>query len=177
VLRLATCIAHLWQSSATILMVTLQDAIYSDIVYRNCRWGEQEQPLIFSGIFHHVGVACRNIEQEALSLLALGYATEGPAITDPIQKVRVQFFVGGGPRVEMIEPIDQTSPVSGLLKRGTKFYHLAYEVADLDRIVEFMETQGYRAVGAAAPAAAFQMRRIIFLMAKSGVLVELIEAR
>lgn len=130
----------------------------------------------FPGTFHHVGVACRSIQDETASIVALGYAAEGSATEDPIQKVRVQFFSGAGPRIELIEPTSQESPVFGLLKRGTKFYHLAYEVGDFDGAVGAVESNGFRAVGPAAPAAAFGMRRIIFLMAKSGMLIELIEA-
>jgi methylmalonyl-CoA/ethylmalonyl-CoA epimerase len=126
--------------------------------------------------FHHIGLACRRIEDDAAVLEALGYASEGPAIVDPNQKVRVQFFTGGGPRVELIEPTEPDSPVSGILKRGTKFYHLAYEVTEFEQAVDDFAARGFRAVGPAMPAAAFQMRRIVFLMSGSGVLIELIEA-
>ena len=130
-----------------------------------------------AGEFHHVGVACRRIEDEAALLAATGYDPEGPVIEDPIQKVRLQFFAGAGPRLELIEPMAPDSPVSGLLKRGTRFYHLAYEVSDFDRKLSEMETSGFRAVGPSAPAVAFGMRRIVFVMSPSGLLVELIEGR
>lgn len=130
----------------------------------------------FPGTFHHVGVACRSIQDETASIAPLGYVAEGSATEDPIQKVRVQFFSGVSPRIELIEPTSQESPVFGLLKRGTKFYHLAYVVDDFDGAVGAAESNGFRAVGPAAPAVAFGMRRIIFMMAKSGMLIELIEA-
>jgi len=88
--------------------------------------------VIFPGSFHHIGMACRNIETEMADLDAIGYRAEGPPVADPIQRVRVQFFAGQGPRIELIEPTSPDSPVVGLLKRGTKFYHLAYVVNDLD---------------------------------------------
>jgi methylmalonyl-CoA/ethylmalonyl-CoA epimerase len=121
-------------------------------------------------------LACRRIEDEAGTLEALGYASEGPPVADPIQKVRVQFFAGAGPRIELIEPTDPTSPVSGILKRGTKFYHLAYEVSGFEQSVAQFTDTGFIPVAPAAPAAAFGMRRIVFLMSRTGVLVELIEA-
>jgi methylmalonyl-CoA/ethylmalonyl-CoA epimerase len=129
-----------------------------------------------SSSFHHIGLACRRIEDDAGVLEAMGYASEGPAVTDPVQKVRVQFFSGPGPRIELIEPAEATSPVSGLLKRGTKFYHLAYEVDGFEQSVEGFKDKGFHPVGPAAPAAAFGMRRIVFLMSRTGVLIELIEA-
>src|SRR3954453_808034 len=82
--------------------------------------------------FHHVGMACRRIAAELPELAVMGYVPEGPLITDPIQQVRIQFVTGGGPRVELIEPAGPQSPVDGVLKRGSKFYHLAYEVERLE---------------------------------------------
>jgi len=134
-----------------------------------------EASLVFPGTFHHIGLACRSIEDEAAGVAAIGYAAEGPPIDDPIQKVRVQFFAGTGPRIELIEPVAADSPVSGIVKRGTKFYHLAYEVKDFDGAIDILGGHGFRAVGPAAPAVAFGMRRIVFLMSKTGMLLELIE--
>ncbi|MGY3469095.1 hypothetical protein ACVW0I_005966 [Bradyrhizobium sp. LM6.11] len=82
--------------------------------------------------FHHLGMACRNIEAELPELAIAGYSPEGPVFEDPIQQVRIQFVSGGGPRLELIEPAGAQSPVEGILKRGGKFYHLAYEVSQLD---------------------------------------------
>ena len=48
----------------------------------------------FRGVFHHIGLACARIDAEIESLALIGYANEGPPIEDPIQKVRVQFFLG-----------------------------------------------------------------------------------
>src|SRR5688500_6185512 len=78
----------------------------------------------FPGTFHHIGLACRNIDSEIPGLLLLGYRAEGGAVEDPQQQVRVQFFTGGGPRIELIEPTTSGSPVTGLIKRGTRFHHL-----------------------------------------------------
>jgi glyoxalase/bleomycin resistance protein/dioxygenase superfamily protein len=133
--------------------------------------------LIFAGVFHHIGMACRSIENEPAGLIAIGYAAEGPPILDPIQKVRVQFFSGTGPRIELVEPAGPESPVSGILKRGAKFYHLAYEVQDFDETVGILEKDAFRSIAPASPAAAFGMRRIVFMMSKTGTLLELIEMR
>jgi methylmalonyl-CoA/ethylmalonyl-CoA epimerase len=130
--------------------------------------------MSFTGAFHHVGLACRSIAEEAPAISRLGYRSEGPPIEDPVQKVRVQFFSGAGPRIELIEPAAADSPVSGILKRGTKFYHLAYEVEDIDRAVSELEAASFRPLGAAAPAQAFDMRRIIFMMSATGTMIELI---
>src|SRR5688500_1202145 len=129
----------------------------------------------FPGTFHHVGLACRNIDSEMPGLLLLGYRAEGGAVEDPLQQVRVQFFAAGGPRIELVEPTTSGSPVAGLIKRGTRLYHLAYEVPDFDAAITELERERFRCVSSPAPAAAFGMRRIVFLLSDTGMLIELIE--
>ncbi len=128
------------------------------------------------GAFHHIGLACRAMADEYAQLAILGYAAESEPIADPIQKVRVQFFSGGGPRIELVEPASDDSPVRGWLKRGAKLYHMAYEVADLEVSMRQLEAQEFRAIIEPVPAIAFGMRRIVFLMSPSLYLIELIEA-
>src|SRR3954447_26054850 len=105
--------------------------------------------------FHHVGMACRDIAAELPDLAVVGYRPEGPVFEDPIQQVRIQFVSGGGPRLELIEPAGAQSPVAGVLKRGSKFYHLAYEVERLDEAVEHLKSSNFNPVAAPAPATAF----------------------
>ena len=132
----------------------------------------------FCGAFHHIGLACDRIEAEIESLALIGYANEGPPVEDAIQKVRVQFFSGSdrSPRIELIEPTASDSPVRGILKRGTKFYHLAYEVTHFDDAINLLESNEFRCVAPPAPAVAFGMRRIVFMISPTLTLLELIEA-
>ncbi|MFB6416316.1 MULTISPECIES: VOC family protein [Bradyrhizobium] len=127
--------------------------------------------------FHHVGMACRNIAAELPELAVAGYSPEGPMFEDQIQQVRIQFVSGGGPRLELIEPAGAESPVAGVLKRGSKFYHLAYEVARLDEAIACFRAQQYLPVSSPAPAVAFDKRRIVFLASATLTLIELIEAK
>jgi Glyoxalase/Bleomycin resistance protein/Dioxygenase superfamily len=132
----------------------------------------------FRGVFHHIGLACDRIEAEIESLALIGYANEGPPVEDPIQRVRLQFFSasGGSPRLELIEPTTPDSPVRGILRRGTKFYHLAYEVPHLDDSISLLETNEFRCLAPPAPAVAFGMRRIVFMISPTLTLLELIDA-
>ena len=121
-------------------------------------------------------MACRNIAAELPELAIIGYTLEGPLIEDPIQQVRIQFVTGGGPRIELIEPITVQSPIHGTLKRGGKFYHLAYEVDQLDQAVDHFRSSNFYPVASPAPAAAFGMRRIVFMASATLTLIELIES-
>src|SRR5215213_8053394 len=129
----------------------------------------------FPGTFHHIGLACRNIDSEKPGLLLLGYTAEGGPVEDPLQQVRLQFFAGGGPRIELVEPTTSGSPVSRLIKRGTRLYHLAYQVPDFEGAMAELEREHFRCVSSPAPAAAFGMRKIVFLLSDTGMLIELIE--
>lgn len=126
--------------------------------------------------FHHVGMACRNIAAELPELALIGYGLEGPQYQDPIQQVLIQFIVGGGPRLELIQPANPQSPVNGVLKRGSKFYHLAYEVDFLEMEIDKFKSKKFFPIAPPAPAVAFEMRRIVFLASETFTLIELIES-
>ena len=127
--------------------------------------------------FHHVGMACRNINAELPELALLGYHPEGSQVQDPIQQVFIQFVTGGGPRLELIQPANPLSPVNGVLKRGSKFYHLAYEVDQFEIAIDQFKSKAFFPVAPPAPAIAFGMRRIVFLTSETFTLIELIEAK
>lgn len=127
------------------------------------------------GEFHHLGWVCRNIDQESVVLALAGYKAEGPVFEDPIQKVYGQFMIGGGPRVELLCPMEKDSPLSDYLKRGIKVYHHAYEVKGVDKVVEHLIVQGCKVAVKPTPAVAFNMRRITFLVMRNLYLLELIE--
>ena len=56
--------------------------------------------------FHHIGIACRDIEKTKPFYLMMGY-TASPVVEDPLQHVRICFLEkGGAPRLELLEPAD-----------------------------------------------------------------------
>jgi methylmalonyl-CoA/ethylmalonyl-CoA epimerase len=126
--------------------------------------------------FHHVGVACRDIEAEARHFAALGYVTEGRPFEDPVQGVRGIFMAGQAPRVELLAALSTTPSgvLAPWLDRGTKLYHLAYVVSDLEEGIEMMRKRRGKLVVPPVPAVAFGGRAIAFLMLPNSLLIELI---
>ena len=55
--------------------------------------------------FHHLGIASEFLEGDARAYAALGYEPEGAEFVDEIQGVRGLFLTGGGPRLELLEPL------------------------------------------------------------------------
>ena len=126
--------------------------------------------------FHHLGVACRSVDAELQSWVRLGYQPEGEVFEDPIQKIRGVFVVGCGPRLELLEPAGEGSPVAGYLERGVKFYHQAFTAMHFDDALDGLRRIGAKLVAGPSPAVAFDGRRIAFVMAPGMQLIEIIEA-
>ncbi|HEY3857324.1 MAG TPA: VOC family protein [Verrucomicrobiae bacterium] len=126
-------------------------------------------------LFHHIGVACLDLDSETRRLAALGYAVEGDDFSDTIQGVRGRFLNGGGPRLELLSPLSEAGVLTPWLKSGVKLYHLAYQTKELDGEIARMRSAGAKIVVAPVPAVAFEKRRIAFLMMPNMLLTELIE--
>ena len=124
--------------------------------------------------FHHVGVACRELDHDEGLFRALGYKREGPDWDDEIQGVRARFLTGAGPRIELVCNLEGRSVLTSVLKSGTKFYHVAYEVADLDGASATLASLGGKQVAGPMPGIAFGMRVLCFFMMPNLMLVELI---
>jgi methylmalonyl-CoA/ethylmalonyl-CoA epimerase len=128
--------------------------------------------------FHHVGVAVKSMER------ALGYYVGVfgfEQISDPIdvepEHVRVCFVrAEPGLLIELVEGVDEHSPVRELLERpGAGTYHICYQVDDLDRAVHELRTRRCR------PFKQFEVdtdgpKRFAFLLTPDRQLFELCEA-
>ena len=63
------------------------------------------------------------------------------------------FVEGLGPRLELLAPLEGSTVLDPWLRGGSRMYHLAYEVADLDAAVAAAEARrrsaglGARSVG------------------------------
>ena len=125
--------------------------------------------------FHHVGVACRDLQVEMERLAPLGYVLEGSFFIDETQGVEGAFLVGGGPRLEILRPLHGQGVLTPWLKTGTKLYHLAYAVGDqLQEEASALRKQGAKMVVPPVAATAFGGAEICFLMMPNMLLVELI---
>jgi len=127
--------------------------------------------------FHHIGLACRDMARDRRDHELLGYRAEGDVFEDPQQRIRGLFMTLGSMRVELLEPLDEDSPLGAYLKRGIKIYHQCFSCPDIERAIRALESQGARLVSPAKPAVAFENRRIAFLLLPSQMLIELVEDR
>ena len=90
---------------------------------------------------NHIGIAVKSIS-EALPIYkdVFGIGYEGEEIV-PSQKVKVAFLLVGNTRIELLEPIDETSAIAKFIEtKGEGIHHLALEVTSIkDRIAELKE--------------------------------------
>lgn len=127
--------------------------------------------------FHHIGVAVKDINKTAAIYKDGGYhASE--IIFDPIQHVDICWLTKDGmPTVELLAPIDESSPQCKILeKNGVTPYHTCYVVEDIDRAVEDLRKQKYVLVSKPVEAVAIHNCRVAFLHHRHIGLIELVEA-
>jgi len=96
-------------------------------------------------IFHHLGIATRNIEKCASVYSKLGYSISHIKI-EPSQNVKICFLSKeGSPLLELVEPLNNDTPVSNIVKNsGTTPYHTCYKVENLKQSLEELEELNFR---------------------------------
>ena len=96
---------------------------------------------------HHIGIIVKDIQK---SLGELGKYFEFKETTIPTlvksQKVNVCFLKSSDVYIELIEPIDDDSPVKSMAESGGGFHHLCFEVDDIFEEIKKAENNGARII-------------------------------
>ena len=127
--------------------------------------------------FHHIGVAVKDISATATVYVAGGYR-QSEVIFDPEQNVNICWLTKDGmPVVELLEPVNDTSPVNKTLeKNGVTPYHTCYVVDDIDIAVKELRKMKYVIVSIPVEAVAIHCCKVCFLYNKNIGLIELVES-
>ena len=127
--------------------------------------------------FHHVGVAVKSIEATAAVYVCAGYK-KSDIVYDPIQNVNICWLTrDDAPIVELLAPVDETSPVCKTLeKNGVTPYHCCYVVESLEEAVKQLRKEKFVLTSKPEPAVAFCGSRVCFLYNRDVGLIELVEA-
>lgn len=134
--------------------------------------------MISSARFHHIGVAVVSIEKCSPFYSSMGYTVSEPVI-EPIQKVRVAYARRDGfPTVEMLEPIDESSPAAKVISRnGNSPYHVCYEVNDIKGFISQMRKQGFMPLGKPIPGHGLDDALMAFCYNKDVGLIQVMETK
>jgi methylmalonyl-CoA/ethylmalonyl-CoA epimerase len=130
-------------------------------------------------ILHHIGIVVDSVEKHQLRYTQyFGLTALGPAVTDPIQRVRIQFLRDDrGTLLELIEPAGENSTVSGFLAKGGGLHHVCYEVDDIESTLSSAEQERAICVCRPVPAVALELRRVCFVVYPDLGLVEFLERK
>lgn len=125
--------------------------------------------------FHHIGVACRNIEKEKALYYLLGYSPEGDEFIDKAQGIRGQFITAPSqPRLELLENLDGFETLTPYLKTNTKLYHIGYYVPDFNKAKSILRNYGANFVSPPKDSVYFG-KRICFSFLPNMQMIELME--
>ena len=111
---------------------------------------------------HHVGIVVPKI-QDSLGEITkyLKFETIGLPTRVGSQKVNICFLKIGDLFLELIEPIEESSPIAEFAKKGGGIHHLCFEIKDIRKQVKEMSKKG--AVVVVQPVEGFDSRLIAFL--------------
>jgi len=128
--------------------------------------------------FHHIAVACHDIEKTAKKYELFGYR-QGPIVYDDIQQVNVCFLDAVGmPSLELISSDNEKNPVKKILdKNGVIPYHFCFITENLEDGIHHLMNEGFIRVSEPAEAIAIDKRKIAFMYSPDSGLIELIEGK
>lgn len=123
----------------------------------------------------HIGIAVKDLAvSNVLFEKLLGvpsYKTEEVAS----EGVRTSFFKSGPNKIELLEAINDESPIANFLdKKGEGVHHIAFAVGDLEKEIERLKQEGFKILPG-FPKNGADNKIVAFLHPKetNGVLVEL----
>ncbi|AZN72332.1 methylmalonyl-CoA epimerase [Georhizobium profundi] len=129
------------------------------------------------GRLNHVAIAVPNIAAaSAIYRETLGADVSEPqSLTD--HGVTVVFVDLGNTKVELLEPLGESSPIAAFLEKNPSggMHHICYEVEDIFKARDHLIKEGARVLGDGKPKLGAHGKPVLFLHPKDfcGTLVEL----
>ena len=128
---------------------------------------------------HHIGKVVENINKaQKYYELTLGLKARSKPVIDPIQRVEVVFIETGHGQdltIELIRPLDETSPVHKFLEKGGGYHHLCFEVDDIQKSIKDFKKRGALILGEPVPGKGHSDRTTVWIFTPAKDLIELVE--
>lgn len=128
---------------------------------------------------HHFGFLVEDLAEGADHFAnTFGFQVESDRIDDVRQTAGVQFLrlPGAEHWIELVTPLGEGSKLRGALERGVTLHHLCFECSDIDAAQAQLRANGCFPLGPPVPGAAYDGRKIVWMMDRVKGLIELVEA-
>lgn len=116
--------------------------------------------------FHHVGLGVVSIARADPAARPVVNRTEGVAMA---------FVELNGVMVELLEPLDESSPIANRVAHGPALLHLCFEVDRLDDALAAARGAGFHRLSAPTVVPEWDGRRLVWVFSRDLGLVELVE--
>ena len=131
------------------------------------------------GKLNHVAIAVPNVENAASKYKDMLGAKVSDIIELPDQGVKTIFVNLNNTKIELIEPLGESSPIESYLKRKPDggMHHICYEVQNINDACKKLTDNGATILGSGKPSIGAHGKPVIFLHPKNfnGTLIELEE--
>ena len=129
------------------------------------------------GRLNHVAIAVASLDRSAaLYRDMLGARVSAPQ-PEPAHGVTVVFVELPNTKVELLEPLGETSPIAAFLAKNPSggMHHVCYEVDDIHAARDELKAKGARVLGDGDPKIGAHGKPVLFLHPKDfdGTLVEI----
>ena len=132
------------------------------------------------GRINHIAIAVPDIRAAMAQWQARTGAEISAIQTLPEHGVHVAFIQAENGKVELLEPIDSTSPIAKFLEKNPDggMHHICFDVEDLIGSRDRLVAEGGRVLGGEEPRIGAHGKQVIFIHPKdlSGTLIELQQA-
>ena len=132
------------------------------------------------GRINHIAIAVPDIRAAMAQWQARTGAEISAIQTLPEHGVHVAFIQAENGKVELLEPIDSTSPIAKFLEKNPDggMHHICFDVKDLIASRDRLVAEGGRVLGGEEPRIGAHGKPVIFIHPKdlSGTLIELQQA-
>ncbi len=129
------------------------------------------------GRVNHVAIAVPDLASAAASYRATLGATVTEPQALPEHGVTVVFVTLPNTKVELLEPLGETSPIAAFLAKNPSggMHHICYEVEDILAARDALKASGARVLGDGEPKIGAHGKPVLFLHPKDfqGTLIEL----
>ena len=129
------------------------------------------------GKLNHIAIATPNLRDAAKTYEDLLGAKVGQPIPQMEHGVSVIFIELPNTKIELLEPLGETSPILNFLSKNPKggIHHICYEVTDILKARDRLLEKGATILGSSEPKIGAHGKPVIFIHPKdfNGTLIEL----